>query len=257
MKKTFLFVSTGICVLSICPSKTLAQENPEGYAFSYYNSCHYRQTDHEPRYFTSDEPVAGKTIYYIFDRETDRCYPAESDGAYYKDNELTIYVIKDWENYFYKYFYEAIGYLVKPLFIDRDFRTIAFPYSDENGYDCTDFYVRTGSPIDPLPKENQDDEIYYILERMPRFHNGDLNTFRDWVQNNIRENGKQGRVIVSFIVEKDGKLSGFEAVKSPDPDLTDEVFRVLGKSPEWKPGYMQGEAKRLKHTLMIGFGPQE
>ena len=63
----------------------------------------------------------------------------------------------------------------------------------------------------------------------------------------------QGRVVASFIVEKDGKISDITILTSPDNRLSDEVIRVLRSSPKWKPGTRNGEAVRVKFTLPVEF----
>ena len=105
-----------------------------------------------------------------------------------------------------------------------------------------------------------DEEQPYIkVQQMPTFQGGDLNTFRNWVQAQLKypaeakEKGIQGRVIFSFVVEKDGSLSSFDALQSPDKLLVDEVERVFKLSPKWEPGKQNGEVVRVKYTVPIYF----
>ena len=88
----------------------------------------------------------------------------------------------------------------------------------------------------------EDDQPFLIAETMPSFQGGDLNTFRAWVQQNVRfpqialENGIQGRVVLSFVIEKDGRLTNIQVLQTPDRSLSEEAVRVLSKSPKWTPG---------------------
>ncbi|MCR5712250.1 MAG: energy transducer TonB [Prevotella sp.] len=67
------------------------------------------------------------------------------------------------------------------------------------------------------------------------------------------ENGVQGRVICSFIVEKDGSISNIEVEKRVDPALDREAVRVIQNMPKWKPGSDHGKAVRVIYHLPINF----
>ena len=67
------------------------------------------------------------------------------------------------------------------------------------------------------------------------------------------ECGIQGRVICSFVVEKDGTISDIEVKKSVHPALDKEACRVLGMMPKWKPGKQKGEEVRVKYTVPVTF----
>ena len=63
----------------------------------------------------------------------------------------------------------------------------------------------------------------------------------------------EGKVIVSFDVERDGSLTNFEIVRSLHPDFDEEAIRVLKLMPEWKPAKLRGETVRVKYTLPVKF----
>lgn len=67
------------------------------------------------------------------------------------------------------------------------------------------------------------------------------------------ENGVQGRVIVSFIVERDGSVTNEKVVKSVDPSLDKEAMRVVRSMPSWKPGKQNGSAVRVQYTIPVTF----
>ena len=108
----------------------------------------------------------------------------------------------------------------------------------------------------------EDDQPFLIAETMPSFQGGDLNKFRAWVQQNIRfpqialENGIQGRVVLSFVIEKDGRLTNIQVLQSPDRSLSDEAIGVLSKSPMWSPGKQRNQVVRVKYTLPVDFRVQ-
>ncbi len=105
----------------------------------------------------------------------------------------------------------------------------------------------------------EDDQPFLIAETMPSFQGGDLNTFRAWVQQNVKfpqialENGIQGRVVLSFVIEKDGRLTNIQVLQTPDRSLSDEAIRVLSKSPKWTPGKQRNQVVRVKYTLPVDF----
>ena len=68
-----------------------------------------------------------------------------------------------------------------------------------------------------------------------------------------RENGTQGRVVVQFVVDKDGSIDDIKIVKSVSWELNDEAKRVIKKMPKWKPGTIGGEPARMQSTLPIMF----
>ena len=112
-------------------------------------------------------------------------------------------------------------------------------------------------------EEIEDDQPFLVAETMPSFQGGDLNTFRTWVQQNVRfpqialENGIQGRVVVTFVIEKDGRLTNIEVLQTPDRSLSDEAIRVLNKSPKWSPGKQRNQPVRVKYTLPVDFRVQQ
>ena len=106
----------------------------------------------------------------------------------------------------------------------------------------------------------QDNEQpFLIAETMPSFRGGDLNTFRAWVQENVKypaeavKNNIQGRVILSFVVEKDGSVSNIQILQTPGKAFSEETRRVVAASPKWKPGEQRGEKVRVRYTLPVDF----
>ena len=65
--------------------------------------------------------------------------------------------------------------------------------------------------------------------------------------------GIQGRVIITFIVEKDGSISSAKVVKSVTEELDAEALRVVNAMPKWTPGKQKGQPVRVKYTIPISF----
>ena len=99
----------------------------------------------------------------------------------------------------------------------------------------------------------EDDQPFLIAETMPSFN---------WVQQNVKfpqialENGIQGRVVLSFVIEKDGRLTNIQVLQTPDRSLSEEAIRVLNKSPKWSPGKQRNQVVRVKYTLPVDFRVQ-
>ena len=113
--------------------------------------------------------------------------------------------------------------------------------------------------VEVQEEEIVEDQPFLVAETMPSFQGGDLNTFRNWVQQNVKfptialENGIQGRVVLSFASEKDGRLTNIQVLQTPDRSLSEEAIRVLNKSPKWSPGKQRNQVVRVKYTLPVDF----
>lgn len=105
---------------------------------------------------------------------------------------------------------------------------------------------------------DQKDPLFEVVEEMPDFPGG-MVALMEYISKNVRypaaahAKGVQGRVIVQFIVEKDGSISSPKIVKSVDPDLDAEALRVASAMPKWKPGKQKGKEVRVKYTVPIMF----
>jgi len=101
-------------------------------------------------------------------------------------------------------------------------------------------------------------KVFDVVEKMPEFSGGQKALF-DFLSKNIKypkiaeENGFQGRVICSFIVEPDGSITNVRVVKSVAPWLDHEAVRVLQTMPKWIPGKQNGKPIRVKYTVPVTF----
>ena len=101
-------------------------------------------------------------------------------------------------------------------------------------------------------------EVHKICEEMPDFPGGMVECMK-WLANNVKypeeaiQNKKEGRVIVQFVVNKDGSVMDAKVVRSIDPLLDKEALRVINLMPKWKPGKNQGEAVRVRYTMPVMF----
>ncbi len=116
----------------------------------------------------------------------------------------------------------------------------------------------------PTPSASEDDTPFLVAEEMPLFQGQNLNTFRTWVQSQIRypaealKRGIEGRVVLSFIVERDGSVSTIQLLQSPDRILSEEARRAVAASPRWTPGRQKGHLVRVRYMLPVDFSiPKE
>jgi protein TonB len=110
------------------------------------------------------------------------------------------------------------------------------------------------TPSNGGSKDNS--KIYEVAEQQPAFPSGisGLSKFlNENVSPSVLEKGVHGRVLASFVVEKDGSLTNFKIIKSVDPDLDKETLRLLKSMPRWKPGTMNGEPVRVKYTVPVTY----
>ena len=109
-----------------------------------------------------------------------------------------------------------------------------------------------------LSSEAQTDKVYDRVEVMPEFPGGMQGLF-EYMQNNVNypkeaKNQKiEGRVIVSFIVEKDGSISDVHPLTAVHPLLDKEAMRLVNEMPRWKPGTEKGKAVRVSFALPVSF----
>ena len=110
----------------------------------------------------------------------------------------------------------------------------------------------------PQPKEAAQGEVFLVVEEQPMFPGG-MGEMMKYLQTNIKypeqakSNGVEGRVIVQFVVNKDGSISNDTVVRSVDPLLDAEAIRVVRSMPNWTPGKQKGEAVRVRFTLPVTF----
>ncbi len=113
--------------------------------------------------------------------------------------------------------------------------------------------------FDVADEEQEEAEIFYIVEDMPSFKGEGLNGFRNWVMKNLQypeiaaENGISGTVYVQFVVEPTGLVNKVTIMRGVDPALDKEAIRVVKTSPKWTAGKQRGKPVRVAFTFPIKF----
>ena len=102
------------------------------------------------------------------------------------------------------------------------------------------------------------EKTFEVVEQMPAFPGGDAALMK-YLSENIKypeaaeKAGEQGRVVVNFIVEKDGAISNVNVVRSVTPTLDAEAVRVIKAMPKWVPGKQDGQFVRVKYNVPVSF----
>lgn len=127
--------------------------------------------------------------------------------------------------------------------------------NDEGGEVLKAKEVIAQEPVKPKEEENK---VFDVVEQMPSYPGG-MGALMQYLSNNIKypviaeENGIQGRVVCTFVVERDGSITDVRVAKSVDPSLDKEACRVIKSMPHWIPGKQNGSAVRVKYTLPVTF----
>lgn len=109
-----------------------------------------------------------------------------------------------------------------------------------------------------VEKKPEPEKIFVAVEQPAEFPGGQAAMMK-WLSNNIRypesaqQNGISGRVVVKFVVERDGSVSSPTIVKGVDRDLDQEALRVVKRMPKWQPGKNNGQPVRSYFNLPVTF----
>ena len=114
------------------------------------------------------------------------------------------------------------------------------------------------TPVEVEEEEVEEQQIFQVVEEQPEFPGG-MSECMKWLGKNIKyptisqENGVQGRVIVQFVVNRDGSIVDAVVARGVDPYLDKEALRVVSMMPKWKPGKQRGKEVRVRFTLPVMF----
>jgi protein TonB len=109
-----------------------------------------------------------------------------------------------------------------------------------------------------VEEEEASNEIFLIVEKTPEFPGGQAELM-SYLKNAIKypvvaqENGIQGRVTCSFVINKDGSIVDVEVIRGIDSSLDKEAMRVISAMPKWKPGEQRGKPVRVRFNLPVNF----
>lgn len=107
--------------------------------------------------------------------------------------------------------------------------------------------------------EADPNQIFAAVEQEPMYKDGGQAGFQAYLGKNTRfpavdrENGTSGKVIATFVVEKDGSLTDIKILRSPSPTMADAVKTAIQGCPKWRPGKQNGQYVRVQYTIPISF----
>ncbi len=138
---------------------------------------------------------------------------------------------------------------------DADVEETVIATTEELGQAVEIKYV----PVEVEEEEPEETTIFEVVEQMPEFPDGGMAGLMKYLGQNIKyptiaqENGTQGRVVVQFVVNRDGSIVDAKVLRGVDPYLDKEAIRVISGMPKWKPGMQRGKAVRVKYTVPVMF----
>ena len=122
--------------------------------------------------------------------------------------------------------------------------------------------AQTETFVAPVVEEEEEEEsaqqIFTVVEKQPEFPGGTAELFK-YLNKAIKypviaqENGIQGRVVCSFVVNRDGSIVDIQVMRGVDPSLDKEAVRVISEMPKWKPGEQRGKPVRVRFILPVQF----
>ena len=111
--------------------------------------------------------------------------------------------------------------------------------------------------LDSVDIDTSDSDVFFIVDEMPKFQDGEWDEFRNYLAMNIHfsdsalEEGLCGTIYFSFVIDEQGNLGDIEVIRSCSPAIEAEIRRVLKSSPPWTPGKQRGKAVKVKFTFPL------
>lgn len=122
-----------------------------------------------------------------------------------------------------------------------------------------------GSAVQPVAGKNEatvqgtvEEPVFQVVEEQPEYPGG-VSALMEFLAKSIKypedaeKEGIQGRVIVQFVIDKDGSVMAPKVVRSVHPSIDAEAMRVVSSMPKWKPGVQRGQAVKVRYTLPLSF----
>jgi len=136
--------------------------------------------------------------------------------------------------------------------LDDDLNFDAF---DANQNDA----IKIESIVGNKEEEEEDAQVFQIVEDMPKFQGGAIEEFRNYIQSVVKypplamENGISGTVYVSFVVNRRGEITNINIIRGVDPSLDEEVVKALKAAPTWEPGKQRGKPVNVSFSIPVKF----
>jgi protein TonB len=154
--------------------------------------------------------------------------------------------------------------VVKPTIVSNVIQIVNDNVKVENPIIVADSEENKVQIIEYAAVEEEEEEVledipFAIVEEKPKFMGGDVNDFTRWVFQHMsypevaKENRIQGRVMLSFRVTAEGKVTDVKVLRGVDPSLDKEAVRVVSMSPPWTPGKQRNKPVPVQYTFPVNF----
>lgn len=151
--------------------------------------------------------------------------------------------------------------LLKPEIID--FELVSDETEIKDDFDFFDSEIGKDDPVDiqvfvPKTEEKEDDMPVWITDEMPEFPGG-MASLLKFINSSVKypviaqENGIQGKVIITFVIDKEGEVTNVKVFRGIDSSLDAEAMRVVKNLPKWKPGKQNGRPVKVNYNVPINF----
>ncbi len=151
----------------------------------------------------------------------------------------------------------------KTIIIDLKIVDDDIKLNDDLNFDAFDANqndaIKIESVVGNQAEEEEDAQIFQIVEDMPKFQGGEIEEFRNYIQTQVKypplamENGISGTVYVSFVVNRRGEIAGINIIRGVDPSLDEEVIKALKGAPKWEPGKQRGKPVNVSFSIPVKF----
>jgi protein TonB len=119
--------------------------------------------------------------------------------------------------------------------------------------------IKIASVIGNKEEEEEDKQVFLIVEDMPSFQGGTIENFRNYIQSTVKyptiamENSISGTVYVSFVVNRKGEVASINIVRGVDASLDEAVISALKQAPTWEPGKQRGKPVNVSFSIPVKF----
>jgi protein TonB len=119
--------------------------------------------------------------------------------------------------------------------------------------------IKIATVVGNKEQEEEDKQVFLIVEDMPSFQGGTIENFRNYIQSTVKypalamENSISGTVYVSFVVNRRGEVSSINIVRGVDASLDEAVINALKQAPTWEPGKQRGKPVNVSFSIPVKF----
>ena len=220
-----------------------------------------------------DFKKAGNVSYSTYDNDNNEQDESQEEIVEYEYEEEPSFIEKYWK------YGVAVAVVLLGIYFCSNWNSSPSSLQSDDVVDTQGNQTATASPVQSSNSSSQQTQnvtsyptaneklstvsvesrkVFTVVEQMPSFPGGDA-ALMSYLANNIHyptvaaENGVQGRVVVGFVVERDGSITDVRILRGVDPSLDREAMRVVKSMPRWTPGKQNGSAVRVKYQVPIAF----